>query len=402
MKKKIRALLISQFFWPENFPINKIIRSINKIEFLIITAKPNYPYGNTFKSYRKSGSIIEKFFNHLICHIPVVPRKTATSLFLFLNYFSFIFSSIFYGTRFLKKKKIDVVFVYNTSPITQILVGFYFKIFFKTKLVTWVQDIWPESISATNHVKENFIFNIFRKICHRIYILNDILILQSENFIKYFKKYKINVKKIYIPNSSNIVLTKFNKKHNLKRKFTYNFVYAGNIGMAQEFKNFEFFLKKLYLKNKKIKFHLIGSGSYKKILVKKIREKNITNVEIYPYINNKNLYHYLKQADVCFLSLKNNYIFNLTIPSKLQNYLYCKKPILAWADGITKKIILDSKCGLAVKPGNINDLILAVLKMCNKKKLKNFGKNSKNLYIKNFQINLIKNKITQLLINTTK
>ena len=40
MKKKLNILLIAQNFWPENFPINSIIKNLsNKINFTIITAK---------------------------------------------------------------------------------------------------------------------------------------------------------------------------------------------------------------------------------------------------------------------------------------------------------------------------------------------------------------------------
>ena len=403
MKKKIKALLISQFFWPESFPINPIIKKFKEIEFTIITAKPNYPDGDIFKDYLKKGLVKENYFNHTIYHVPIVARGSGSSLFLFLNYISFLFSSICYGTKYLRKEKFDVIFVYNTSPITQILVGYYFKKIFNINLVTWIQDIWPESVSATNHAKENFLFNIFRKLCHRIYKYNDLLILQSKNFYKYFKKYKINVKKIYIPNSANINLIKKKiHKHKLKKKFKYNFVYAGNIGLAQDFKNFEIFLDKLYTKKKDIKFHLIGSGSYKKKLIKNIQKNKSKNIEIYPFVKNEYLYNYLAEADVLFISLKNNYIFNLTIPSKLQNYLYCKKPILAWANGSTKEIILKANCGIAVKPGNIEDLIKATLKLTNKNHLKKLGSNSKIFYKKNFELKLIKNKLYNTLNNLKK
>ena len=402
MKKKIKALLISQFFWPESFPINLIIKNFKEIDYTIITAKPNYPEGSIFQNYKKKGPIKENYYNHTIYHMPVIARGSGNSLNLFLNYLTFLLSSIYFGTKYIKNKKFDVIFVYNTSPITQILVGYYFKKIFKVKLVSWIQDIWPESVSATNHIKENFLFNIFRKFCHYIYNYNDILILQSKNFFKYFKKYKINIKKIYIPNSANIhLIKKKNEQYKLKKKFKYNFVYAGNIGQAQDFKNFEIFLNKLYKKKKNIKFHLIGSGSYKKQLIKNVRKKKLKNIEIYPYVKNKYLYNYLSEADVLFISLKNNYIFNLTIPSKLQNYLYCKKPILAWANGSTKEIILKANCGIAVKPGNINDLIKAVLKLSNKQYLKKLGYNSKIFYKKNYELKLVKAKLLKTLNNLT-
>ena len=54
MKNKIKGLLISQFFWPENFPINDLIKSTKNIDFTILTGKPNYPEGRLFKGYKKN------------------------------------------------------------------------------------------------------------------------------------------------------------------------------------------------------------------------------------------------------------------------------------------------------------------------------------------------------------
>ena len=147
---------------------------------------------------------------------------------------------------------------------------------------------------------------------------------------------------------------------------------------------------------------MIGSGSYKNILIKKIKQKKILNVEIYPYIKNKFLYHYLRDADVLFLSLKDSYVFNLTIPSKLQNYLFCKKPILGWANGATKQIIEKAKCGIVIKPGNINNLVKACLKLSEKKYLKKLSKNSEIFYKKNFELKFIKKKLLNSLLNIIK
>lgn len=398
--KKNKVLLISQFFWPESFPINPIIKSIKDTNFTIITAKPNYPDGKIYKNYLKKGLIKQIFYNHKVYHVPIIPRGSGNSLLLFLNYISFLFSSIYFGLKNLRNEKFNSVFVYNTSPISQILVGYFFKKLFNIKLITWVQDIWPESVSATNHIKENFTFNLFRKVCHKIYALNDILLLQSNYFKKYFNKYKIKTNKLYIPNTANleIIKNKYNKKK-LKKKFKFNVVYAGNIGLAQHFENFDIFLEKIYKRNKQIKFHLIGAGSYKKKLIDNVKKKKLKNIEIYSYVKNKYLYNYLKEADVLFLSLKNKYIFNLTIPSKLQNYMFCEKAVLAWANGATKQIIYKANCGVVVEPGNIKKLIEGLLIILKKNKFKKLGKNSKLYYKKNFELNIIKSNLLKNILN---
>ena len=61
---------------------------------------------------------------------------------------------------------------------------------------------------------------------------------------------------------------------------------------------------------------------------------------------------YFSCADVLIVSLKKSLIFSLTIPSKLQSYLACKKPIIGNIDGIGNKIICDSISGLCSKSGD--------------------------------------------------
>ena len=103
-----------------------------------------------------------------------------------------------------------------------------------------------------------------------------------------------------------------------------------------------------------------------------------------------------------FLSLKNKFIFNLTVPSKLQNYLFCRKPILAWANGITKQIIKESKCGIVAESGNTNSLVKASLELIKKHNLKKFSKNSEIYYKKNFHLKIIKNSLLKNFINEIK
>ena len=57
---------------------------------------------------------------------------------------------------------------------------------------------------------------------------------------------------------------------------------------------------------------------------------------------------------------------------------------------------------IAIKPGNIEDLIKATLKLTNKDHLKKLGSNSKVFYKKNFELKLIKNKLYNTLKNLKK
>jgi len=103
MKKKI--LLITHNFWPENFPINDIanILGTKYFDLIVLTGKPNYPLGKIHNSYNPYSVEQEIFYNNIkIIRVPIVPRGSGSILFLFFNYISFIFSSIFFGYFFLK------------------------------------------------------------------------------------------------------------------------------------------------------------------------------------------------------------------------------------------------------------------------------------------------------------
>jgi len=77
----------------------------------------------------------------------------------------------------------------------------------------------------------------------------------------------------------------------------------------------------------------------------------------------------------------------MTIPSKFQNYLIYKKPILGWVAGQTKKLIDDKKCGLTANPNNIKEfetIVYKFYKLYKLKKLKKFSSNSYKLYKNNY------------------
>ena len=405
MKKKMSVLLIAQNFWPENFPINSIVNGLSsKINFTIITGKPNYPIGDFYKDYKKNGTILENYNKtNKIIRVPIFPRKKATAIQLFFNYISFLVSGIFFGYFYTKGKKFDRILVYCPSPATQIGIGVFFKKIKKIKLITWVQDIWPESLFVTNHFNKNYYVNFLKYIFYYLYKKNDLLLVQSEFFKKHFIKKKISNKIIVVPNATEKIknqLNKINKQKYFDKNF-FNITYTGNIGKAQPFENFCLAANNIYLKNKNIRFNIFGEGKSKNQLINDIYKYKNKNIKIFDYIEKSKLTEIYNQSDVLLILLKNKSILNMTIPSKFQNYLIYKKPILGWITGQTKKLIEDNKCGLAANPNNIKafeTIILKFYRLYKLKKLKKFSLNSYKLY----QNNYTNKKVCNLIMKSLK
>ena len=91
----------------------------------------------------------------------------------------------------------------------------------------------------------------------------------------------------------------------------------------------------------------------------------------------------------------------MTIPSKLQNYLSAKKPILSFCGGETKKIIEENSCGLSLYNMSNKKIAKKILDFSKRKKeiLRNMSKRGYKYFKENFEINNSKNKFYKILKN---
>ena len=86
---------------------------------------------------------------------------------------------------------------------------------------------------------------------------------------------------------------------------------------------------------------------------------------------------FFKIAKVLLVSLRNEQIFSVTIPGKLQTYFEAKKPVVGMVNGECSRIINESKAGLTCPAGDSRALAKIILKMSkmSSKKLQCFGNN---------------------------
>ena len=106
-------------------------------------------------------------------------------------------------------------------------------------------------------------------------------------------------------------------------------------------------------------------------------------------------------ADSMLISLKDDYIFSITIPAKLQSYLACAKPILGMINGETAKIIKEFGAGYVCNSGDYKALANLVLKMSklDSKKINDLSKKSLECHNKLFNRSQLLEKVEKILIN---
>jgi hypothetical protein len=93
----MRILIISQYFWPENFRVNDLCLELQNRghDLTVITGLPNYPNSSFMKGYSFFSNKTEIWNKIKVIRAKLFPRRNGSGIFLFINYISFaIFSTI--------------------------------------------------------------------------------------------------------------------------------------------------------------------------------------------------------------------------------------------------------------------------------------------------------------------
>lgn len=390
----MKILIVSQVFFPENFKINNLVKYLisSGHELTIITGKPNYPEGKFYNNYGIFSKIKSDYFGAKVYRLPIIPRGNNSTFLLSLNYLSFaIVGSLF---MMFYKKKFDFSFVFGVSPIISAFPAIIHKIFYKTKFYLWVLDLWPESVVVTKKVSSNTIIKILDFLVNIIYSFSDKIFISSEfmknsifKYQKFNKKFNLN----YFPNwiNESYLNIKVNKAKykNLFNKEYFNIMLAGNIGYNIDYSNIINTAKEL--KNYKIIFNIVGSGSFENDFKLKVKENNLNDKIIFlGSFDSKEMPDMYYHSDLMLITLADEEIYSYTVPEKLQSYMVMKKPIVGMISGETQLVINNSECGLASNAGDFKSLAKNIYKLynCSSAELKDYGLRGFNYAKKYFSL----------------
>ncbi|MGT2932811.1 glycosyltransferase family 4 protein [Streptococcus catagoni] len=381
MKKK-HILVISQYFYPEQFRINDICKSWikNGYKVTVITGIPNYPEGTFYKGYSIVKNKKETWNGIEIIRLPIIPRGKNSGM-LMLNYLSFVISGFFWSK--FSKLKPDLIFSFEVSPMTQALLGSWFSKKTKIPNFLYVQDLWPENLEIVAGIKNNHILSLVDKMVDYIYKTYDEIFTTSPSFVDSIVNRKVPVDKEKVHFWPQYAEDFYLPREKKLDKNTFRIAFTGNIGYAQGLDVLPLVAEKL--QNEKYKFVIVGEGRYKKELEKEILEKNVTRNFIFiPKQEPEKIPDILATCQVAYISFANNDLFNKTIPAKLQSYMACGMPILAAAKGEVEKIVNESKSGICVENGNVEGLVNAIINI-EKFDFEQLSNNSRTYFEQNFK-----------------
>jgi colanic acid biosynthesis glycosyl transferase WcaI len=389
----LKVLVVSQYFWPEHFRINDLVIGLQEHghEVTVLTGVPNYPGGRYFAGYGLLRNTRSNYHGAKVFRVPTIPRRRGTKLQLAANYLSFALSASLLGP-ILCRGNYNVVFTFQVSPVTVGIPAIVFGWLKQAPMVLWVQDLWPESLTATGAVKSNLLIHLVGNCVKMIYKRSNLILIQSQAFLESVKRYGADSTRIrYFPNTAESfyhptdIEIDASERGEMPKGFC--IMFAGNIGVAQDFGTI--LRAAATLRDySDIKWVVAGDGSQRGWVEEQIEKLKLQKqVYLIGQREPHQMPRYFALADALLVTLKRDPIFEATIPSKVQSYLACGRPVLAALDGEGARILQEAKAGFTVPAEAFEGLADAVLRLyqMSDDHRSQLGKNARRYFLQHFE-----------------
>jgi glycosyltransferase involved in cell wall biosynthesis len=365
----LRVLIITQYFWPESFRITDLAVALRERghDVVVLTGLPNYPQGHFFGGYGIRGPWRDTVHGVPVIRVPLVPRGLSHGWQLAVNYASFAASATVVGLPRLRRH-FDVMFVFEVSPITAALPAIALRRRRGTPLVLWVQDLWPDNVWATGAVRSPWLLAQISSLTRWIYAHCDHILAQSSAFIPRLEALGVNPGRVsYVPNWAESLYGPVQLEKEAAERTAlpdgFRVLFAGNIGVSQDFGTVLSAAERLR-DHTDIHWVVLGDGRMRPWVEREVERRQLGGtVHLLGQRPIETMPRYFSLADALLMSLRRDPIYSLVVPSKLQSYMACAKPVVAAIDGETARILRESGGGLAVRAQDAEALAEAVLSL---------------------------------------
>jgi len=285
---------------------------------------------------------------------------------LLWNYVTFVLSASIAGPWKLRGERFDVLFVCQFSPITSALPGVLLRWLKRIPMAMWVLDLWPETLAAMGVVRSKRALAVVGLLVSFIYRQCDLILAQSRSFVPVIQARAGQPKRVkYFPSWAEAIFDSEAIEAVPEvpaAPESFSVMFAGNIGDAQDFPTILNAAE--ILRDQDIRWLIVGDGRAAAWVAEEVKRRQLSDRVLllgrYPL---SRMPAFFRHADALLVSLKDEPIFALTIPGKMQTYLATGIPLLAMLNGEGAQVVAESGAGLASPSGNADQLAQSVLEL---------------------------------------
>lgn len=372
-RNPLRILVVTQCFYPDIYAVNDIVEEMVKRghKVTVLTGLPDYTTSKIPPAYRHGKRRHEHYKGADVYRVQTIARHHGP-IWRSLNYLSFVVTgSLRAWTQDFTKTEagFDVIYVWEVSPVTMAVPAIRLAKRYRKPLFLYCMDIWPECVKAMGITESNPAFPLIHAWSRLIYNACDHIAVSSKPFFTYLEKMnRVPLSRMsYLPQYADDALL---RSDFIKQPDGHvDFLFIGNIGKAQKLdcliRAMSVFGEKKDDSSSvanKVTLHIVGGGSDEERIRELAHRLGLTDrIRFYGPKPAAEAAQYYKKADVCVLTLDGSTQIGDTLPGKLQTYMAAGKPVIAAANGATKEIIEESRCGICTPAGDDRALGEALL-----------------------------------------
>lgn len=380
----MKILFFSHYYTPEgNAPATRVSALCERWvkaghDVTVVTCPPNVPNGIVYDGYANkrtseviNGVKVERVKLYIAANKGAIKRM--------FNFVSYFLKSLLAAMRLPKP---DVVIA--TSP--QIFCGYagvWYKRLRRVPLIIEIRDIWPESMEAVGAKIPKLAYKVLEMIEKAMYRGADKIVTVGEGYFDRLAEKGVPKDKMsIIMNGTDLAVYKplpkneeLLKSHGLDGKFAVS--YIGTVGMAC---GLEVVLDAAdKIDDKRVVFVIVGDGAHRVSLEEEAKKRGLENVIFTGRQPKSSMPDWIASSDASLVHLKASGLFKTVMPSKIFESAGCKRPIIMGVDGYAKKLVMDAKAGLDMKPESADSLVECVRQLVSDPTLcKQLGENAYN------------------------
>jgi colanic acid biosynthesis glycosyl transferase WcaI len=353
--------IISQWYPPEPWfiPENLATELAGRgHEVRVLTGFPNYPEGKIYPGFKQRWNDRTVRGQLTTRRVPVYPSHDSSALRRGVNYLSFSATSSLAALRYLAH--VDVLYVYLT-PATVFLAPALLRLLHGTPVVVHVQDLWPESVTASAMVPGGttgkVVYRALHKTMRQIYKASASVVAIAPSMRELLVERGADPRKVRVVLNwtDEDLFRPIGPTERARREIGHRdrctIMYAGNIGPYQDIEACVRAAAAVEHAGP-VDLVFVGSGMEEPAARRLAAELGTRNVRFLGRRPPDAMAALLGAADYQLISLRDLPIFRGAIPSKLQAALSCGSPVVVSAPGDSADLVERSGAGLSCAPGN--------------------------------------------------
>ena len=261
----------------------------------------------------------------------------------------------------------DVIYVYS-PPLTLGLAAHWLGRRWRAPFVFNVQDLFPQNAIDLGALRNPLLVAFFRALERYIYRRAAAIALHSEGNAAWLRRDGVEAAKLrVIPNwvdtethrpETGGAQNRFRHELGLEGRFVV--LFAGVMGYAQDMETIVETAARLR-EESRVVFLLVGDGSERAGVERRVRELDLENVRLLPFVSREDYPALVAACDVGLVTLKKT-MKTPVVPSKLPTYMASARPVIVSVnpESDAGALVRAADCGLLVPPGDPDAMAAAL------------------------------------------